>query len=335
MLFKKVTSVLAVAGGVAAQRPSNMSICDYYTTALLTNNTAENQYTLLTLLVNTVVIGNYTMPNVGVAVPGILAPGTVDGEDVNLAPYFTGALASTNKGGMTGESVNFLDGGGAAPLMKNMPADDDSSNQYFLLTHLYQFFGGLLQCSQYGMGAFPAYTGDKSMYEVHKFMALDNAEVTYFITQVGLAASSFGVTEADVTAVGTALNSLFGRRCAPAVEVIPPQGAALQAICTEPDCPIADGAMCGLYDNVVEPSSVSSMAGNATMTGNMTTTMSGHATTTVVTTTDASGSVMTFTSTGMATGTTMAPTATVSTAGAAATGLSLMAVAGGIAAMLL
>jgi hypothetical protein len=59
MLFKKeLVSVLAVVSGVVAQRPSNVSICDYYTTALLTNNTAENQYTLLTLLVNTVVIGN-------------------------------------------------------------------------------------------------------------------------------------------------------------------------------------------------------------------------------------------------------------------------------------
>jgi hypothetical protein len=30
---------------------------------------------------------------------------------------------------MTGVSVNFLDDGGAAPLMKNMPANGTSSNQ--------------------------------------------------------------------------------------------------------------------------------------------------------------------------------------------------------------
>ena len=57
MLFK----YLAVAGAIGtavAQRPSNISICDYYTTALLTNNTAANQKTLLTLVVNTAVIGN-------------------------------------------------------------------------------------------------------------------------------------------------------------------------------------------------------------------------------------------------------------------------------------
>jgi hypothetical protein len=53
------------------------------------------------------------MPNHN-AVPGILAPGEINGKKVNLAPYFTGALASTNTGHNMGESVNFLDGGGAA-----------------------------------------------------------------------------------------------------------------------------------------------------------------------------------------------------------------------------
>jgi len=57
-MFFKALAVAVAVGGVAAQRPSNTSICDYYTTALLTNNTAENQLTLLTLLVNTAVIGN-------------------------------------------------------------------------------------------------------------------------------------------------------------------------------------------------------------------------------------------------------------------------------------
>lgn len=77
----------------------------------------------------TLVATSDTAPNVGVVVPGILAPGTVNGTAVNLAPYFTGALASSNRGGKTGVSVNFLDGGGAAPLQKNMAANDPNSNQ--------------------------------------------------------------------------------------------------------------------------------------------------------------------------------------------------------------
>lgn len=115
---------------VLAQRPENTSICDYYTTALLTNNTAANQKTLLTLVVNTAVIGNYTKPNVGIHVPGILAQNqTYNGVAVNLLPFFDGALLSNNRGGDVGVAVNFLDGGGAAPLLMNMPANSTSSNQ--------------------------------------------------------------------------------------------------------------------------------------------------------------------------------------------------------------
>lgn len=128
--FETALLTLATAGAVTAQRPSNESICDYYTTALLKQNTAKNQYTLLTLLVNTAVIGNYTQPNVGVSVPGILNPnGMYNGTKINLVPYFDGGLASTNDGGKMGVAKNFLDGGAAAPLMKNMPANDNTSNQ--------------------------------------------------------------------------------------------------------------------------------------------------------------------------------------------------------------
>ena len=128
MLFKTF-ALLAAIGTAVAQRPSNTSICDYYTTALLKENNATNQYTLLTLVVNTAVIGNYTKPNVGVKVPGILAKGTYNGTAVNLLPYFNGGLASTNEGGDAGVVVNFLDDGGAVPLMMNMPANGTSSNQ--------------------------------------------------------------------------------------------------------------------------------------------------------------------------------------------------------------
>jgi hypothetical protein len=248
---------LALATTAVAQRPSNVSICDYYTTALLKENNATNQLTLLTLLVNTAVIGNYTQPNVGVAVPGILNPkGSYNGTPVNLVPYFSGALASTNNGGSSGVSVNFLDGGGAAPLLKNMPADDTSSNQYTLLTHLYQFFGSLLGCSQQGMPGYSAYMGDSSMYEVHKFMVLDPNQMAYFITQVGLAAASFGVAESDITAVATALTKLFDYRCSPKTTVIPAQGPDFQSICTDQTCPLDPNANCADQAAVPQPVSV-------------------------------------------------------------------------------
>lgn len=200
MLLKALV-LAAVAGTVAAQHPENVSICDFYTTALLKNNTAENQLTLLTLLVNTAVIGNCTPPlpvpspssiplthpdttlNTGISVPGILTPGTYNNTAVHLLPHFTGALSSANRGGPSGVSLNFLDGGGATPLKQNKPADSTDTNQHLLMTHLYAYFGTLLRCSMQGGAVFAPYDGDASMYETHKFMKLNAAEVGYFITQ--------------------------------------------------------------------------------------------------------------------------------------------------------
>lgn len=159
--------ILAAVSSVFGQRPSNTSICDYYAKALFNESSATTQKTLLTALVNTAVIGNYTQPNLN-AVPGILAPGTYNSTKVNLLQYFDGSLKSTNTGKDSGVSVNFLDGGGAAPLKKNKPANSHDSAQYALLTHLYSYFGLLLGCSDVAKPGFSAYKGDKSMYEVHK-----------------------------------------------------------------------------------------------------------------------------------------------------------------------
>ena len=117
----------AAAGLAAAQRPANMSICDYYTTALLKDNTPQNQMTILTLVVNTAVIGNQSTEN-KVQVPGILAKGTYNGTMVDLLPYFDGTLKSSNRGGSSGVSINFLDDGGAAPLMKGMPSNGNQTS---------------------------------------------------------------------------------------------------------------------------------------------------------------------------------------------------------------
>ena len=158
------------------------------------------------------------------------------------------------------------------------------------------------------MGAFPAYAGHASMYSVHKFMDLSDAEVGYFISQVAMAAASFGVADSDLTAVGTALNGLFGVRCAPNTTVIPAQGPQLQSICTDDTCPLSPNATCSLYTPVMEPANASS------------TTAGGGSTSATGTSTPATGT------------TTPAP---VPTAGAVTVGVSLLAVAGGFALLLL
>lgn len=109
-----------------------------------------------------------------------------------------------------------------------------------------------------GMAGFDAYMGSPSMYEVHKFMNLNHAENTYFIQQVGMAAASFGVTDADVNAVGESLDMLFNVRCGPPTAVTPHQGKQLQSICiNEETCPLAKDAMCDAYGG---------HGGNGTMT---------------------------------------------------------------------
>jgi len=302
-MYMKSLALAAAISTVTAQNTT--SFCDKYTTALFTNNTAENQLMLLTAVVNTAVIGNYSESKTGKAVSGILAKGTYEGVEVDLLPYFNGGLLSTNRGGSSGVAVNFLDGGGAAPLMMNMPANSTDSRQYMLLTHLYEYFGSLLQCSMQGNSAYPAYSGDASQYEVHKFMNLDPNEVGYFITQVADAAMSFGVSADDLAPVGMALNSLFGYRCAPATTVIPAQGAQLQSICQAEECPIAPNSTCDGVPESVEPAKAG--GDNATATA----TMSGTA--------------------GMPTSTTPVVVGN----GASAVSMSLLAVFGGLAALCL
>lgn len=148
--------------------------------------------------------------------------------------------------------ANFLDGGGAEPLKRNLPAFDTTSNQYFLLTHLYQLFGSLLGCSQQAStldGAFPGYQGDASMYEVHKFMALNNAQVSYFNNMVGLAFLSFGGAPNEAAAVVAALNGLFGRACGDFYPLTQYTAPALQPVCTVDGCPISQPPGCDLYAN--------------------------------------------------------------------------------------
>lgn len=311
MFFKKAAVVAAAAGVAMADRPTNTSICDYYTTAALKNNTAANQMTLLTLVVNTAVIGNYSTVNVGVTVPGILAAGEYNGTSVNLLPYFDGGFASTNQGGSGGMSVNFLDDGGAAPLKLNKPANGTTSMQYMLLTHLYEYFGTLLGCTMQGNTDFPAYDGSNSMYEVHKFMDLSAAEFGYFVTQVALSAMSFGVASDDITIVGKALTSAFGYKDSMPAVVVPSQPAALQAICIGDGCPTAANSTTAGYSSIMEPSTaISSLVPTlASATGTATPAAAATATTTGA---SASGKA-----TGTSSGTAAAST-TAKTAGAAA-----------------
>lgn len=91
-------------------------------------------------------------------------------------------------------------------------------------------------------------------------MVLDPYQMGYFITQVGLAAASFGVAESDISAVAMALEKLFDYRCAPKTTVIPAQGAQYQAICTDQTCPLAENSTCANQPMFAQP-----LVANATL----------------------------------------------------------------------
>ena len=81
-------------------------------------------------------------------------------------------------------------------------------------------------------------------------MHLDENEVGFFIQQVGLAASSFGVAKADITGVASLLTSVFDVKCGAAATVIPSAGPQLQSICTADSCPSAMMANCSAYGTI-------------------------------------------------------------------------------------
>uniref|UniRef100_A0A093XB33 Uncharacterized protein n=1 Tax=Talaromyces marneffei PM1 TaxID=1077442 RepID=A0A093XB33_TALMA len=218
-----------------AQRPESVSICDFYTPRILGANTAPNQELLMTLLVNTFVIGNYTTPNTGVAVHGIAAPAEYNGHSVALLPYFTGEFNSTNTGGNTGASKLFLDDGGAVPLTMNMSSNGNTSSaQYKLLTHIYHYFGTLLGCSLQGDSSFPHYEGRTSMYEVHR--------------SVEDSATSLGISSDDAKVLGNTLNTSFNTRCAPATAITNISAPAeLQSVCIADNCPADPKQNCAAY----------------------------------------------------------------------------------------
>ena len=78
-------------------------------------------------------------------------------------------------------------------------------------------------------------------------MDLDSHQIGYFITQVGLAASSFGVSSTDITAIATALGEAFAVKCAPPTVIDPSQDPQLQSICLADDCPKTPTGECRLY----------------------------------------------------------------------------------------
>jgi hypothetical protein len=237
--------------------------------ALTGANTQATQELVLQLLVNTAVAGNldFTLGpdffaasktplnadvalqktasnSLNVKVAGILnlnGTGTYTRADNSiytgdLAQFFVGTGATTNVAGVA-TKVNFIDIGPGPFATGPTYAYSDAekvTKQFMLMQHLYQIFSALLGCDL----GFQTYEGNPGMWTKHRFMGLTNAQNMYFITQVGAAAKSYGVTDADVTVVATALITLFNRKDAAAVAIKASAGltSALQSMCQGSTC---------------------------------------------------------------------------------------------------
>lgn len=133
---------------------------------------------------------------------------------------------------------------------------------------MYQYFGALLGCNA---DNFPEYQGSTSQSAVHRYMNLDLDEVTYFIEQVGAAATSFGVTTEDVTSIANTLATTFNVRCAPPSKIpASADEAASQSVCVAANCPQAPNGDCaatgnsfGNGTNGVAPQAANAAAGSS------------------------------------------------------------------------
>lgn len=111
--------VLALLFGASlAQRPTDVSICDYYAKVKYGSASKDNQFQLLQGIVSLAFGGSSAIPsaNVSTEITGILNPGVQDETPVNLLPWFNGTKISTNLNNQP-VGINWLDDGGVKPLL--------------------------------------------------------------------------------------------------------------------------------------------------------------------------------------------------------------------------
>ena len=77
-------------------------------------------------------------------------------------------------------------------------------------------------------------------------MFLSHNEIGYFISQVGLAAQSFGVCKDDISTVGDSLTNIFNTKCSKPLAIsLTPEP---QSVCNGDDCPLATNNTCSDYN---------------------------------------------------------------------------------------
>ena len=117
-IFKFPTMFIVLAlllGTSVAQRPSDISTCDYYAEQHYGTNNNQTQLQLMQDIVALAFGGKSNSSNVTSDITGILNPGVFQDHTVDLQQWFNGSIASTNLNGLPAKT-NWLDGGGLQPL---------------------------------------------------------------------------------------------------------------------------------------------------------------------------------------------------------------------------
>ncbi|RDW85948.1 hypothetical protein BP5796_04273 [Coleophoma crateriformis] len=252
-------ALVATLGLSLAQRPSTASTCDYYAEQLYGTNTSDTQHKLIESIVSLAFGGGSTVPNVSTSLTGIFNPGSFQSLNVDLRPWFDGSLASTNLNNQ-GVGVDWLDGGGAAPLHEFLNGTTSSvilsntTNQYELFTHFFSAFSHIFGCS------LPQSSSSKSgqstsLAYVHKYMNLNYTDLGHFIDQLTLSTQHFGFSDQDAQTFSTSLNSRYNVRCAP------PLNGQLLSLCQASNCPLAEPSPdCNAYTDLTAEGTTSAGA---------------------------------------------------------------------------
>ncbi|OAK96662.1 hypothetical protein IQ06DRAFT_45525 [Phaeosphaeriaceae sp. SRC1lsM3a] len=267
-----ITALTFLLGNVSAQRPTNASVCDYYAQARYGANSSETQLKFIQNVVCLAFEGGTKLNNVSSEITGILRKGRFSNMDIDLLQYFNGSRASTNVNNAP-IGINWLDQGGTTPLAAFLAGETqtlnlaDTSNQYHLFTNFFVAFSRAFGCTL-PPNPLPNTNGPVMLAYAHKFMNLEYHQLGYFINQLSLAASHFGVSAQDADTFRTTLNSRYNVRCAPAVSFNPSSPAQLLSLCQNPTCPLAVPVSdCAAYTNLTangiassKPTTVTSIA---------------------------------------------------------------------------
>ncbi|KAH7381385.1 hypothetical protein DE146DRAFT_284650 [Phaeosphaeria sp. MPI-PUGE-AT-0046c] len=271
--FSTIIATLTLLLGTAfAQRPTNASVCDYYAQARYGANSTETQLKFIQNVVCLAFEGGTKLNNVSSDITGILRKGRFSNMDIDLLQYFNGSRASTNVNNAP-IGINWLDQGGTTPLAAFLAGESqtlnlaETSNQYHLFTNFFVAFSRAFGCTL-PPKPLPNTNGPVMLAYAHKFMNLEYHQLGYFINQLSLAATHFGVSPQDADTFRNSLNTRYNVRCAPAVSFSPTSPAQLLSLCQNPTCPLAVPVSdCAAYTNLTangvassNPTTVTSVA---------------------------------------------------------------------------